>query len=186
VIVFLSNFVAGLSGHEPLLVFVIGVLLVGLELVLFPGTVVMALTGILLMFGALLWSMADIWPNQPVVLSGDLLLVPLEKLLLGLLIAGGALLLIARFLPHGWIWDRLAVSGAVHGAGVSAATIGEMESLVGKTGVAATSLFPSGQVEIDGRRYEARLEVGFAEAGTPVRITRRTDFNLIVEISRRP
>ena len=186
VIVFLSNFVAGLSGHEPLLVFVIGVLLVGLELVLFPGTVVMALTGILLMFGALLWSMADIWPNQPVVLSSDLLLVPLEKLLLGLLIAGGALLLIARFLPHGWIWDRLAVSGAVHGAGVSAATIGEMESLVGKTGVAATSLFPSGQVEIDGRRYEARLEVGFAEAGTPVRVTRRTDFNLIVEITHRP
>jgi len=57
----------------------------------------------------------------------------------------------------------------------------EQASLVGREGVAVTSLFPSGQVEIDGRRHEARLEVGFVEAGTPVRVLRRTDFGLIVE-----
>jgi membrane-bound serine protease (ClpP class) len=180
-IVFLSNFVAGLSGHEPILVFAIGVLLVGLEIFFAPGTVVMALTGIVLMLGSLLWSMADIWPDQPVVLSGDLLLVPMQKLLLGLLVAGVVMALIARFLPRGWLWHRLAVSGAVDGAGVAPAFIDELESLVGRDGVAATGLFPSGQIEIDGRRFEARVEVGFLKAGTPVRVMRRTDFNLVVE-----
>ena len=180
-IVFLSNFVAGLSGHEPILVFAIGVLLVGLEIFFAPGTVVMALTGIVLMLGSLLWSMADIWPDQPVVLSGDLLLVPMQKLLLGLLVAGVVMALIARFLPRGWLWHRLAVSGAVDGAGVAPAFIDELESLVGRDGVAATGLFPSGQIEIDGRRFEARVEVGFLKAGTPVRVVRRTDFNLVVE-----
>ncbi len=185
VIVFLGNFVAGLSGHEPLLIFALGVLLVAVELFFFPGTVAMALVGITLMFGSLLWSMTDIWPNEPLVLSGDLLLVPVQKLLLGLLIAAGLLTAIARFLPHGWIWTRLAVSGAVAGSGRAPVELAQTETLVGAVGTAATSLFPSGQVEVDGRRYEARLEMGFAEAGTPVRVVRVTDFGLVVEAIKR-
>ncbi|MFA6289310.1 MAG: NfeD family protein [Opitutaceae bacterium] len=184
VIVFLGNFVAGLSGHEPLLVFAVGVLLVALEIFFLPGTVVMALTGIVLMLGSLLWSMADIWPNQPVELSGDMFVGPMQKMLLALLIAGGLVALLVRFLPHTLVWNRLAVGGAVAGAGVTPAVTDELASLVGREGVAATTLFPSGQVEIDGRRYEARLEVGFAEAGTPIRVVRRTDFSLIVEVQK--
>jgi membrane-bound serine protease (ClpP class) len=55
-------------------------------------------------------------------------------------------------------------------------------SLVGQTGVAVTALFPSGQVEISGKRYEAKLEVGFADRGTPVRVTQVSGFSLIVEV----
>jgi len=185
VIVFLGNFVAGLSGHEPLLVFAVGVLLVALEIFFLPGTVVMALTGIVLMLGSLLWSMADIWPNQPVEFSGDLFVVPMEKMLLALVISAGLLALLVRFLPHTLVWNRLAVGGAVPGSGVAPEVTDELASLVGREGVAATALFPSGQVEIDGRRYEARLEVGFVEAGTPVRVVRRTDFSLIVEEAKK-
>ena len=182
-VVFLSNYVAGLSGHEPLLLFSVGLLLVALELMFFHSAGVLGVVGLMLMGGSLVWSMADIWPNQPVSVawSTDLLVEPLKNLLFGLVMAGGLLALVARFLPHGWIWQRLAVRGAVAGAGVATAVLHEQEALVGRDGVAATSLFPSGQVEIDGRRYEARLEVGFVEAGTPIRVVRRTGFALIVE-----
>ena len=54
--------------------------------------------------------------------------------------------------------------------------------LLGKSGIAATALFPSGQVEIAGRRYEARLAIGYAEAGTPVRVTEVAEFGLTVEV----
>jgi len=145
----------------------------------------MALTGIVLMLGSLLWSMADIWPNQPVEFSGDLFVVPMEKMLLALVISAGLLALLVRFLPHTLVWNRLAVGGAVPGSGVAPEVTDELASLVGREGVAATALFPSGQVEIDGRRYEARLEVGFVEAGTPVRVVRRTDFSLIVEEAKK-
>ena len=181
VIVFLGNFVAGLSGHEPLLVFFLGVLMVAVELIFFPGTIALALSGLALMFASLLWSMADIWPNQPLNFSGDLLVAPLEKLFLGLLVAGASFWLVVRILPRGWMWDRMAIQGAVRGAGVIESNPAEAEGLVGAEGIAVTDLFPSGRVEIDGRRYEARLEVGFAPAGAPVRVIRRTDFNLVVE-----
>jgi membrane-bound serine protease (ClpP class) len=54
--------------------------------------------------------------------------------------------------------------------------------LVGLTGKAVTGLFPSGQVEIEGSRYEARLEMGFAEAGTRVKVVGNKRMALTVEV----
>ena len=183
-IVFFGHYAAGLSGHEPALVFALGALLVLAEVLFFPGVLVAALSGVLLMLGALVWSMADLWPNEPVNFNGDVFTGPLINLGLGVVVAVVLAAALARFLPHGWIWGRLAVSGAVAGAGVAPEVLSELDGLVGHEGVAATGLFPSGQVEIDGRRYEARLEMGFAEVGTRVRVVRSTDFNLIVEVQK--
>gem|GEM_PF-44286 len=177
-LVFLSNFVAGLSGHEPVLIFALGLVLVGVELFFLPGTVVFALSGILLMLGSLLWSMADIWPNEPLTISGDVFLSPLMNLGTGLALAivGGLALL--RFLPKGMFWDRVVLAAAA--TGTSAPEI-EEESLIGREGVAATALFPSGQIELDGRRYEARVAVGTVDLGQRVVVRARREFELLVE-----
>jgi len=54
-------------------------------------------------------------------------------------------------------------------------------SLIGAKGVAVTALYPSGQVEIEGQRYEARLAVGSVERGAPVIVRARSEFGLVVE-----
>ena len=184
-VVFLSNFVAGLSGHEPMLVFGVGFLFVLVELIFFPGIVVVALTGMALMLGSLLWSMADIWPNEPVTIRDDLFLGPLRDLGLGLLVAVAMALALARFIPKGWFFTRLAVAkpgaSAAQMAGVAPEIGAAASGLVGRTAVAATGLYPSGQVEIDGQRYEARLEVGSAPPGARVVVRRKTDFGLVVD-----
>lgn len=184
-VVFLSNYVAGLSGHEPMLVFVLGLVMILVELIFFPGLVIMAVGGLMLMLASLLWSMADIWPNEPVTVSNDLFLGPLRDLGLGLLVAVALALIFARFIPKGWFFTRLAVTSPVAGAAQLAGVDPEIGAtaggLIGRTAVAATGLYPSGQVEIDGRRYEARLEVGAAPPGTRVVVRRKNDFSLIVD-----
>ncbi len=184
-VVFLSNYVAGLSGQEPMLVFGLGLALVFAEIFFLPGAVIFAVTGLGLMLGSLVWSMADIWPNQPVRVSDELFLQPLIDLGLGLALAAGLALLLARLIPRGWFFSRLAVAGPVEGSAQVAGAPPEegprIDSLVGRAAVAATGLFPSGQVEVDGRRYEARLAFGTAAAGTRVVVRRRTDFGLVVE-----
>ncbi|MEX2045024.1 MAG: hypothetical protein WD941_06695, partial [Opitutus sp.] len=117
-VVFLGNYVAGLSGQEPMLVFAAGVLLVLLELFFFPGIVVMALSGVLLMLGSLVWSMADLWPNEPlsVAWSADAFVRPLGTMGLGLAIAIALGLALSRFIPRGWFFSRLAVAEAVSGS----------------------------------------------------------------------
>ena len=187
-IVFLSSYVAGLSGHEPMLVFGLGLILVAVEIFFFPGIVLLALTGLLLMLGSLVWAMADLWPNEPIstAWAGDAFVAPFTNLGLGLVIAVALGLALARWLPRGWFWDKMVVQSTVGGAAQVAGGSDDanLAGLLGREGVAATTLRPGGQVEVDGRRYEARVEIGAIDRGRRVVVTAYSDFGLIVEEAR--
>ncbi|WAC20017.1 hypothetical protein OVA24_01320 [Luteolibacter sp. SL250] len=186
-VVFLGHYVAGLSGHEPMLFFALGVILVAVEIFFFPGSIAFAVAGVALMLGSLVWSMADLWPSQPIEFTADVFLQPLVSVGIGVGLAVLIFVLLLRFLPSGGPWGRLVLDAAVGGepggprpllAGGGASSA----SLVGESGVAVTALMPSGQVSIGGRRYEGKLAVGYAEAGTPVIVTRHGEFSLEVEV----
>ena len=155
-----------------------------------PARWFLALTGAALMLGSLVWAMLDLWPGEPVSFSGDVLLRPLANVHGRRGDRGGAL-------PRDSQVPAQRRPVGRHGAGnrrrrrtrrrsarstPSARTHPHGADLIGQSGVAATALFPSGQVEISGRRYEAKLAMGFAEAGTPVTVTGVSEFGLIVEV----
>ncbi len=118
-LVFLSSHVAGLSGHEPLVIFLLGAVLLLLELVFFHSAGFLGVIGLVLIGGSLVWSMADLWPNEPirVAWSADAFVHPLANLGLGLALAVVLAAALLRFLPHGWVWDKLVVGAAVRGSG---------------------------------------------------------------------
>ena len=184
-VVFFGHFVAGLSGHEPAVVFMLGLLLVIVEIFFFPGVALPALLGLALMLGSLVWAMADLWPNEPLAFSGDIFVRPVANLSLGILIAAGLALALLKYLPEGWVWHKLIVGATVgtaaQTAGLAPEVAAQLGSLIGLTAVAVTALRPSGQVEIAGRRYEAKVEVGVIDPGTAVIVRGRTDFALLVE-----
>lgn len=183
-LVFFGHYVAGLSGHEAALVFVLGAALVAVEVFLLPGVLIAGLAGAALMLGALVWSMLDVWPGEVPALDAGTLFQPVLNVGLALAIAlvGGAALW--RFLPKGWILARVAVGAAPDGpaqsAGVAPGRAGEIASLIGREAVAVTALTPSGQVEVDGSRYEAQVAVGAVEAGARVRIVELKAFAVLV------
>jgi membrane-bound serine protease (ClpP class) len=188
-IVFFGQFVAGLSGHEPILFFLLGVILLVIELFFFPGSMVLGLTGAAMMLGSLVWAMTDLWPGEPIPLSGDVFVRPLLNMMAGVIVATLLFLAILKFLPKGGLWGHMVLEASVAGEPVAARAIAGGGSdeprasvLIGETGFTATGLFPSGQVEIGGRRYEARLAMGYADAGTPVKVTGLAEFGLIVEV----
>jgi len=186
-IVFLSSYVSGLSGHEPVLVFSLGLVLLLAEILFFHSAGFLGVIGFLLMIGSLFWAMADLWPGEPIQVawSADAFVQPMINLGAGIGIAVvlGACLL--RFLPHGWIWDRLTVTETVGGSAQTAGgvpgTSALLDKLVGRRGVAATALRPGGQVEVDGRRFEAEVKVGSINAGAPIVVLGHGDFALVVE-----
>ncbi|RYD19044.1 MAG: hypothetical protein EOP88_20415 [Verrucomicrobiaceae bacterium] len=181
-VVFFGQFVAGLSGHEPVLFFLLGALLVAVEVFFFPGMVVPALTGAALMLGSLVWAMTDLWPGQPVTLSGDLLVRPLINVMAGVVLAIVLFLLILRFLPRGGLWGNMVLEAAVGGSAADPHGLSGGGVQLGDTGTAVTPLFPSGQVEIGGKRYEARVAMGHAEKGTAVKVTGVAGFGIVVEV----
>ncbi len=180
-LVFLSSAVAGLSGHEPIFLFAVGVILLGLELIFFHTAGFLAVIGLGAILGSLFWAMADLWPHQPLhtAWQAHAFITPLINIGLGLGLAVVLALLVVRFLPHAWFWDRLAVTSAnktnTHYGGLPAAA-----TLVGRPARALTTLAPSGYVEIDGQRYEAFCQSGLVPAGTNLEVVGRDTFRVIV------
>ena len=180
-IVFFGHSAAGLSGHEPAIFFFIGFALVMIDLFIIPGFFVLALPGALLMLGSLLWGMSDIWPDQPIKLDSEFLFRPLLNLITGL---GGAILIFAlllRYLPSGGLWGKMVLDSAIAGESTLSSTARSEPSLIGAQGHAVTALFPSGQIEIKGKRYDARLALGDVQPGTVVRVVSVGEFDLKVE-----
>ena len=190
--VFFGSYVAGLSGHEPMIIFAIGILLIVGELILHPGLIFPMITGLVLAIGALVWAMADIWPGAPasITWSAETFTRPMVNLVFGLLISVGLGAIVIRYLPKGWFFQRLAVGQAVAGsaqiAGLHPEIAETTKSLIGAKAIAATALMPSGEIEVGGKRYNARLDMGSAPAGAKVVITRMSDFCLIVEEDKTP
>ncbi|MBC7981389.1 MAG: ATP-dependent Clp protease proteolytic subunit [Armatimonadetes bacterium] len=180
-IVFFGHYAAGLSGHEPALFFALGLALVIIDLFFIPGLFVLAIPGALLMFGSLIWGMSDIWPKQPIPWNSSFLARPMINLIAGV---GGAILMFAlllRFMPSGGLWGKMVLTTAIGGETTAANSDRSQPSLIGRQGLAVTGLFPSGQIEISGKRYDARLTLGTASPGTEVTVVSVGEFELKVE-----
>ena len=192
-LVFFGHYASGLSGHEPALVFVLGVALVAVEIFFLPGTLVAGLLGATLMLGALVWSMLDVWPGEMPSLGGDALLQPLLSLFAAFGVALIGAVLLAKVIPRGWFWDKMILQTAVAGdagapeegmGGIGAATEAPGvtgDGLLGARGRTVSVMRPMGEVEIAGRRHEARAATGALERDELVRVTGRAGRVLIVE-----
>lgn len=187
-VMFFGHYAAGLSGHEPALFFALGVLLVVVEIFFFPGSIAFALAGVALMLGSLVWSMADLWPKEPIPFTADVFLQPMMSVAIGTGLAVLLFVVILKFLPKGGPWKNMILESVVGGepGGPKPLLAGgpSPSTLIGESGITVTALRPGGQVEINGRRYEAKLPVGSADAGVPVIVTRQGEFSLEVEVMK--
>ena len=177
-IFFGSKYVAGLAGQEELLLFLLGFCLILIEIFLAPGLFLPAVLGLILMFGSLIWAMADLWPGQEIDWSINFFRVPLFELgqSLGLaFILGYLAIKIMGKTPMG---KSLILETSVGG------TIRDnfiMETESDELGVALTELYPVGKIEINGKTYDARSSMGRIDKGERVKILKKSDFELLVE-----
>ena len=181
-VVFASNYVAGLAGAEPILFFALGLLLIGIELFVFPGILIFGFIGLLLSFGSLVWSLADIWPQNSGVFDWMVFAEPLFQILVGLSIALAGILILSKLLPKTWIWEKLILSAtAGNNPPKEAHSTTNSLGVLGKEGVALTPLLPSGRVEIEGKSYDATAPFSSIRKGDPIVVTAEQGFSLVVE-----
>ncbi len=153
-----GRYLAGLSGWEPLLLFLAGIVLLSLELLVTPGFGVAGVTGI----GALVFSLYLTFRTTRIFFT-----VALSETLLYLAVLGVIFLGLLFFLPQNPIWRKIGLwerSPVREGEKVSS----PYEHLLGKEGVTKTILRPAGVVEIEGRPYDVVSRGEFIEKGTKV------------------
>ena len=148
----------------------------------------MGVLGIILIVGSLLWAMADIWPGENFTFTPALFYIPVIKLCIGLIIALVGMVIVSKFLPKTRLWNGMVLSSAVKKQDRALAVAGKGDDQssnrlphIGSVGIATTDLHPSGQVEIDGHRYQASLTVGALRKEKRIEVIAHQDYSLIVK-----
>lgn len=186
---FFGHYVAGsLIGYETLTIFLIGVALILVELFVFPGHIVPGLLGLLMLFGALLYTMVG-WDftvpegkSFPVRL--DDYVAALRNIGLAFVGAIALILLLMRYLPDAGPFSKFILQTAVGGAQDSIEGHGQSRAAnlqVGASGITRSALRPYGHVEFDGINVEAMVEGDYLMPNTPVRTRSIQGGKIIVE-----
>ena len=180
-----SKYVAGLAGQEELLVFLLGACLVLVEIFLAPGLILPGVLGIALMMGGIFWAMIDVWPTPDFQWSMEVIRPPLWEMIqtLGLVFLFG--LLVSKFLPKTSMWKKLILSTTLGNEWISKVNMQNQKStsqLIGKMGKSISELYPIGQIELDGIRYDARSDMGKIAKGEKIEVIKKTEFELVVRL----
>ena len=161
VVYFFGGYVSGLAGIEWVGVFVLGVVLVALELFLLSGTLIIGMVGVVCMLVALVMGMTDIYPNMPWFPTGegggegvpqvegiDFALPdfskPIRDLTIAVVLSIPVIWALVKYLPHTSFFASFA-SEAASGVESVAAVAAEVDSRLGQVGEATTPLHPGGK-----------------------------------------
>ncbi|MDX5419325.1 MAG: nodulation protein NfeD [Hymenobacteraceae bacterium] len=170
----------GLAEHWEILLFVAGIVLIGLEVFVVPGFGVTGISGIVLVFLSLLLIMINNQAFDFTFVPSDQLMESLVSVLLGMI---GAVVIVAM------TWNRVLGSRAMQRVVLSNTfhsnegyrSANSAEHLIGKTGIAHTRMTPSGRVMIDDNLYDAQARDGFIEKGDTVQVIDQSTFALRVK-----
>ena len=174
VLYFAPLYLEGLAENWEIIIFIVGLVLIALEIFVIPGFGVAGVSGIVLVIFGLTLSMVDnvnfefTAPNMvPIIKALFIVMVSFFFSMLGSiwlskkLLTSGASPLMPFVLNATQQTDKGYI--AVDNAG---------ESMVGKEGTAETVLRPSGKVNIDGETLDAKAITGFIDKGDSIIVTR--------------
>lgn len=170
---FWGHWIVQLAGWEELLLVAVGVLLLALEVFVFPGVTVAGIAGIVALVAGLGMALVGAGATLSVIIGA------LGRVAISILLAIGGALALVRILPHLPFGRRLVLeSGMRADLGYVSAPDTDRRWL-GRTGTARSPLRPAGIADIDGTRVDVVSDGGFIDAGTAVQVT-RVDGNRIV------
>ncbi len=169
---FAPLYIQGLATHYEIVLFVLGLILIAVELFAIPGFGVTGVLGAIFMISGLALAMVG---NQGFDFTG----VPMTDVVMAFMIVIIAFTLsiitsfyLGRRLFSTNRFGELALNTVQETAsGYTSADV-TMKTLVGKNGVAFTMLRPSGKVEIDDDIYDATALTGFIDKGETVRVVK--------------
>lgn len=172
ILYFAPLYIDGLAANWEILLFIIGLVLLGIEIFVIPGFGFAGMTGIVMIVVGLTLSMIDNvvfnFENvNPGAFSGALLTV-----IAGLVLGVGSIVYLSSKIGTRGIFKKMALDTTMDNkTGYIGVSMSELQ-LVGHKGIAATVLRPSGKVMIEGVVYDAIAMEGYVEKGTEVIVVR--------------
>ncbi|MCF8360197.1 MAG: nodulation protein NfeD [Prolixibacteraceae bacterium] len=180
---FAPLYLEGLAENWEIIIFVVGLILIALEIFVIPGFGIAGASGIVLAIVGLTLSLLN---NVRFNFEG----VDGKEVIIALLTV--TISLFMGFILSLWLGKKLftATKGPLHNLALTSTQQKEegyvsvnvkQLSMAGKKGYAYTVLRPSGKVNIDGEIWDAKAEDNYIDRNDPVVVTRQGNTQLYVE-----
>lgn len=179
VLFFAPLYLQGLADNWEIVLFVVGVILLALEVFVIPGFGVAGILGIVCVLCGLSFSMLandffDFKISKPGLLMNSFLIVTVAMVLSVVL-----MVLFGKNLMQSRAFKRLVLQDEQTAETGYTSSVKKID-LIHKDGVTRTVLRPSGKIEIDGVWYDAVALDGFIDVGEPIYVEKHENYNLFV------
>lgn len=186
VLYFAPAYMGHLAEHWEILLFVVGLVLIGLEIFVIPGFGVAGISGILAIIASLALAMVDNGVFRD--LDGSLNLQPLIKPMAIVVTSFAASIGLSMWLVSKLYatrsFDRIALRQEMKSEEGFTGVVSGLDSMVGTTVTVFSDMRPGGKVQSeDGRLHEATLKFGgFAAKGTRLKVLSAEQGRLYCEV----
>jgi len=183
---FLGHYLAGLAGWEVVALFILGIVLVLIEILFFAhSTIVFGVVGVFLMLASLLWTMIDRYPGQNFFPTGKMFAMPLLNMFIALVGSLIVIALLARYLPRTSLYRRFALMDSNPPGpslvGVPRHFATAIALAPGMQGTAVTVLRPSGKARFAEHVIDVVTEGEFIASQTPVTVIQTDGMRVVVK-----
>jgi membrane-bound serine protease (ClpP class) len=159
---FYANIVAGNASWEAPVLFIIGILLLGLEIFVIPGFGVVGISGILCIFASFYTGLGvqfhNFWQAKKVLSQASAIIFGSVAISIGLAI------IVFKFLPKTRLFPKIVLMDAELGYKAHQ----DMSGLIGRKGITVSSLRPAGIALIEDRRLDVVSEGGFINKNSKI------------------
>lgn len=178
---FAPHYMNGLADNWEIIIFVIGVILLAVEVFAIPGFGVTGIAGIFLIIMGLTLAMID---NIGFTFSENALQKTLQAFFIVIsatfIAVAGSLYFTRKLFGGRTIFGDLALTEQLVTAEGNQSSDVERKSLVGSTGFALTILRPSGKIMLNEKPYDAVSQYGYIDKNDPVIVIKYENAQLIV------
>jgi membrane-bound serine protease (ClpP class) len=179
---FAPLYLEGIAENWEILIFIVGIILIMVEIFVIPGFGVAGISGIVLVITGLTLAMIDnlefqMNPNYVDTVLKSLGIVVISSIAAMVLGIWGS-----KKMFDGAVFSRLTLASTQQREDGYINVEKEFMEMVGRKGVAITVLRPSGTIEIEDEHYDAKAENGYIDKGKSVIVTRTSASQLYVEL----
>lgn len=176
ILFFGSSYILELASVFEILLFVIGLILLVIEIFVTPGFGLLGSGGIILMIAGLFLGLISDFPVISWVdISNAIIQLAITFISTGVLIS-----ILLKFLPKTEMFSNLVLSKNIESTSGYISNEPDLLNLVGKEGSAVTDLRPSGTIIIDEKKIDAVSESEFIKRNTKVKIIKIEGSKVIV------
>jgi len=180
ILYFAPLYLEGLAENWEILIFILGIVLLGIEIFVIPGFGVTGISGIILIILSLTLSMIGnigfSFPQNAIPAIIQALLVVIVAMIASISLS----LLFSSRLANWGLFKKVSLATELEGNVTTQIESNlNLNSLIGKTAIVFNQCKPSGKALIDDKLYDITVENGFAEKGDKVLVV-RTEGNFLI------